>query len=78
MWGKRQAALERALQRVAPTSIPALLVAAARLDALAKGMGEGSVWDELVSAGLALAGSAVTPLPPRALDRYALTMIARQ
>jgi DNA polymerase-3 subunit delta len=78
MWGKRQSALERALQRVAPASIPSLLIAAARLDALAKGIGTGNVWDELTSAGLSLAGLSVSPLPARALDRSALNAIARQ
>jgi DNA polymerase-3 subunit delta len=78
VWGKRQAALERALQRVAPASIPSLLVAAARLDALAKGIGTGSVWDELTNAGLALSGLAVSPLPARALDRSALAAIGNR
>ncbi|MCC6195073.1 MAG: DNA polymerase III subunit delta [Burkholderiales bacterium] len=78
VWGKRQAALERALSRVAPAAIAPLLVAAARLDALAKGIGTGSVWDELVDAGLALAGVTVAPLPAQALDRSSLRAIARR
>lgn len=77
VWGKRQGALERALSRVAPAAIPSLLVAAARLDALAKGIGTGNVWDELATAGLALAGARVSPLPARAVDRSALAAIAR-
>ena len=63
VWGKRQAALERAVARVAPTAIPALIVATARLDALAKGLGMGDVWDEIETVGLALAGAPVLPLP---------------
>jgi DNA polymerase-3 subunit delta len=60
VWGKRQAALERAATRLAPTAIPPLLQRLARLDALAKGIGSGSVWDELADMVLALAGH-----PPR-------------
>jgi DNA polymerase-3 subunit delta len=56
VWGKRQAALERALRRVAPALVPPLLAACARLDALAKGLGRGNPWDELASAALTLAG----------------------
>ena len=39
VWGKRQAALERAVKRVAPRRSAALLARLARLDALAKGLG---------------------------------------
>ncbi|MEO8509508.1 MAG: DNA polymerase III subunit delta [Betaproteobacteria bacterium] len=63
VWGKRQPALERAAQRVAPTLIAPLLSAAARLDALSKGIGRGNVWDELATTALALAGKPALPLP---------------
>src|ERR1022692_1673949 len=56
IWGKRQSAMERAARRVAPASIPALLTRLARLDGLAKGIGRGSVWDQLRDVVLALAG----------------------
>jgi DNA polymerase-3 subunit delta len=56
VWGKRQAALERAVTRVAPPTIASLLVALARLDALAKGIGTGNAWDELETLALMLAG----------------------
>ena len=59
VWGKRQAALERAVSRVAPSTIASLLVALARLDALAKGIGIGNPWDELETVALALAGAQV-------------------
>jgi DNA polymerase-3 subunit delta len=62
MWGKRQAALERAVARVAPASIPSLLTATAELDALAKGLRVGNVWDALVDVGLTLAGTPALPL----------------
>ena len=57
VWGKRQSALERAVTRVAPSAIASMLVALARLDALAKGIGIGNAWDELETLALTLAGS---------------------
>ncbi len=63
VWGRRQGALERALRRVAPSLIPELLLAAARLDALAKGIGRGSAWEELTTTALVLAGVPALPLP---------------
>ena len=62
-WGKRQAALERAAARVSPAQIPGLLVQLARLDALAKGIGQGNAWAELLALALALCGR---PLPTTA------------
>ena len=59
VWGKRQAAMERAAQRVPPASIPRLLTRLARLHALAKGIGRGNAWDELRELALMLAGKAV-------------------
>jgi DNA polymerase III subunit delta len=63
VWGKRQAAMERAARRVAPSALPSLLTRLARLDALAKGIGRGNVWDALRELALALAGR---PLPASA------------
>src|SRR5438876_249057 len=60
VWGKRQAALERAARRIDAAAIPDLLLRLARLDALAKGIGRGSVWNELADLALAIAGR---PLP---------------
>jgi DNA polymerase III subunit delta len=56
VWGKRQTALERAARRIAPSAIQPLLLRLARLDALAKGIGRGNVWDHLRDVALALAG----------------------
>ena len=56
VWGKRQTAIERAARRIAPSAIQPLLLRLARLDALAKGIGRGDVWDHLRDAALALAG----------------------
>ena len=63
VWGKRQAAMERAVRRIAPASLPSLLTRLARLDALAKGIGRGNMWDALRELALALAGR---PLPAAA------------
>jgi DNA polymerase-3 subunit delta len=60
VWGKRQAALERAARRVDAAAIPPLLQRLARLDALSKGIGHGNVWDELADIALALAGRSST------------------
>ena len=65
VWGKRQAAMERAARRVPPEAIAPLLCALARLDALAKGIGRGNVWDEFRTAALVLAGKPL-PLSPAA------------
>jgi DNA polymerase-3 subunit delta len=56
VWGKRQAAMERAARRLPSEAIAPLLSALARLDALAKGIGRGNVWDELRTVAMTLAG----------------------
>ena len=56
VWGKRQNALERAVNRVPPASVPSLLRALARLDALSKGIGHGDAWDALTDIALTLCG----------------------
>jgi hypothetical protein len=48
--------MERAARRIAPSAIQPLLMRLARLDALAKGIGRGNVWDHLRDVALALAG----------------------
>lgn len=62
VWGKRQAALERAVKRVRGREIVPLLRALARLDALAKGLGRGNAWDDLAAIALALTGKPARPL----------------
>jgi DNA polymerase-3 subunit delta len=59
VWGKRQAALERAARRVSAQAIAPLLASIARLDALSKGLGVGNPWDDLASIALTLAGKPV-------------------
>jgi DNA polymerase-3 subunit delta len=62
VWGRRQAALERAARRVAPSAIAPMLAALARLDALAKGLGRGNAWEELAALALVLCGRPARPL----------------
>ena len=63
VWGRRQPAMERAARRLDPQAIAALLEALARLDALSKGIGRGTAWDELRATALTMAGSRALPLP---------------
>jgi DNA polymerase-3 subunit delta len=67
LWGKRQAAMERAARRLDPARLPALLTRLAGLDALAKGIGKGNVWDALKDLALALSGISIRPQPPSAI-----------
>jgi DNA polymerase-3 subunit delta len=62
VWGKRQGAMERAARRVHAATLPPLLRALARLDALSKGIGRGNAWDELRTIALHLAGKPPVPL----------------
>ncbi|MBK7793765.1 MAG: DNA polymerase III subunit delta [Betaproteobacteria bacterium] len=56
VWGKRQAAMERAARRLRPDAVLPLLQGLARLDALSKGIGRGNAWDDLQSLAMALSG----------------------
>jgi DNA polymerase-3 subunit delta len=63
VWGKRQAAMERAARRLDSDTVASLIAALARLDALSKGIGRGSVWDELRATALTMTCSRALPLP---------------
>ncbi len=63
-WGKRQAAMERAARRIDPATLRELLLRLARLDALAKGIGQGSVWEDLAEVALALCGRSLNVAEP--------------
>jgi DNA polymerase-3 subunit delta len=60
-WGKRQAALERAVRRVRADDVVRWLAELAAIDALSKGIGTGDAWLELQRLALAVAGKPVGP-----------------
>ena len=68
VWGRRQAALERAARRVKAETLTPLVAGLARLDGLAKGIGLGNPWEALQRVALALCGVATAP-DPRTLQR---------
>ena len=63
VWGKRQAALERAARRLKEADLLPLLSQLAKLDALAKGLGDTDPWDALVDSALALCARNPHPGP---------------
>ncbi|HEX6794579.1 MAG TPA: DNA polymerase III subunit delta [Casimicrobiaceae bacterium] len=63
VWGKRQPALERAARRIEAARVLPMLASLAKLDALAKGLGDGDPWDALVAIGLELCNTSV-PVEP--------------
>lgn len=56
VWGKRQAAMESAVRRLAARDVQPLLAMLAPLDALAKGLGRDDPWDAVARAALAMCG----------------------
>lgn len=65
VWGRRQAAMERAAARVPAAAVAPMLRALARLDATSKGVGRGNAWDDLRSLALGLAGKPAVPIAAR-------------
>ena len=63
VWGKRQAALEQAVKRLAKADMQALLRMLAPLDGLAKGLGNDNPWDAVTRAALAMTGRALRVAP---------------
>jgi DNA polymerase III subunit delta len=63
VWGRRQPALERAARRIGNDEVEPLVAALARLDALAKGLGQGDAWEAIVGIALALCGKPVPAEP---------------
>ncbi len=68
VWGKRQAAMERAVRRVSAKALLPMLGALARLDALSKGIGRGDAWDDVAALAMTIAGK---PCRPVARPAYA-------
>lgn len=69
VWGKRQAAMERAARRMDRTVLMRIVADLARIDALSKGIGSGDAWDELGTTALALSGARVHRPAPAIADR---------
>ena len=63
-WGRRQNALERAQRRIPRARMPTLLAELARLDALAKGLGNGNAWEALTALALDVAGRPIRAPAP--------------
>lgn len=55
IWGTRQPLFKRAVQRLSAEQTRAALQVAASIDRLAKGIGNGDVWDEFLRLGMSLA-----------------------
>ena len=54
VWGPRQVPVKKALQRLNTASLEAALQHAGRIDRLAKGIGQGNLWEEFLRLGLSL------------------------
>jgi len=64
VWDRRQPAVGRAVARMGASEWGALAASCGRLDRLAKGAAEGSVWDELLECALIAAGARMPRLAP--------------
>jgi DNA polymerase-3 subunit delta len=60
VWGPRQNPVKRALQRLTTPDLEAALQHAGRIDRLAKGIGQGNIWEEFLRLGLRLCPSSRT------------------
>ena len=54
VWGPRQMAVKKALQRLSTASLEAALRQAGHIDRLVKGIGQGNLWEEFLRLGLGL------------------------
>ncbi|MDR2187046.1 MAG: DNA polymerase III subunit delta [Azonexus sp.] len=54
VWGPRQMAIKKALQRLTAAALEAALKQAGGIDRLAKGIGQGNVWEAFLRLGLSL------------------------
>lgn len=54
VWGPRQTAVKKALQRLNTATLEAALRQAGRIDRLVKGIGQGNLWEEFLRLGLGL------------------------
>jgi DNA polymerase III subunit delta len=58
VWGPRAAPVKKALQRLTTATLEAALQHAGKIDRLAKGIGQGNIWEEFLRLGLRLAAAA--------------------
>jgi len=54
VWGPRAAPVKKALQRLSTAALEAALQHAGKIDRLAKGIGQGNIWEEFLRLGLRL------------------------
>jgi DNA polymerase-3 subunit delta len=54
VWGPRQVAVKKALQRLSSATLQAALQHAGKIDRLVKGLGNGNIWEEFLRLGLRL------------------------
>jgi len=54
VWGPRAVPVRKALQRLTTASLEAALQHAGKIDRLAKGVGQGNIWEEFLRLGLRL------------------------
>lgn len=57
VWGPRANPVKKALQRLSTATLEAALRHAGRIDRLAKGIGQGNIWEEFLRLGLRLGAS---------------------
>ena len=58
VWGPRAVPVRKALQRLTTASLEAALQHAGKIDRLAKGIGQGNIWEEFLRLGLRLTAAA--------------------
>jgi DNA polymerase-3 subunit delta len=54
VWGPRVNPVKKALQRLSTATLEAALQQAGTIDRLAKGIGQGNIWEEFLRLGLSL------------------------
>jgi DNA polymerase-3 subunit delta len=54
VWGPRANPVKKAVQRLSTATLEAALQHAGKIDRLAKGIGQGNIWEEFLRLGLSL------------------------
>ena len=63
VWGPRANPVKKALQRLSTATLEAALQHAGKIDRLAKGIGQGNIWEEFLRLGLSLEPAEITTWP---------------